>query len=330
MILTISGVPLGEFKLADRDLVDLIWFPTGGGKTEAYLGVAAFSICYSRILDPSFCGTEVLMRYTLRLLTSQQFQRATTLILALEFMRQKGAFEDERVTGSEAPFSAGLWVGGDLTPNQLKYARSDYKDLTKNGKNRFAVLQCPWCKTSLEKDNYAGYKWRDGEFSFTCPEKLCDYFKKKLPIFVIDEQLYKNPPTLLLSTVDKFALLPWYDGPAAFLGRNSGKPPSLVIQDELHLISGPLGSVVGHYENLIFGVMEKYGASPKIVASTATIRRAQEQSEGLYGRDVRAFPPQALDYDDLFSLWRRAFPEHPRMESQKPKVGVMSAFLLVH
>ena len=132
------------------------------------------------------------MRYTLRLLTSQQFQRATTLILALEFMRQKGAFEDERITGSEAPFSAGLWVGGDLTPNQLKYARSDYKDLTKNGKNRFAVLQCPWCKTSLEKDNYAGYKWRDGEFSLTCPEKLCDYFKKKLPIFVIDEQLYKK------------------------------------------------------------------------------------------------------------------------------------------
>ena len=119
VLLTISGVPLGEFKLADRDLVDLIWFPTGGGKTEAYLGVAAFSICYSRILDPSFCGTEVLMRYTLRLLTSQQFQRATTLILALEFMRQKGAFEDERITGSEAPFSAGLWVGGDLTPNQL-------------------------------------------------------------------------------------------------------------------------------------------------------------------------------------------------------------------
>ena len=172
VLLSISGVPLGNYSKEARDIVDLIWFPTGGGKTEAYLGVAAFCICFSRFHAPNFSGTEILMRYTLRLLTSQQFQRATTLILALELMRTSGLFGIDEITNSERGFSAGLWVGGDLTPNRLKNAKDDYDELTSgNGKNRFAVTHCPWCKTSLEANNFAGYRFRRGQFAFICPEK---------------------------------------------------------------------------------------------------------------------------------------------------------------
>ena len=140
----------------------------------------------------------------------------------------------------------------------------------------------------------------EGSLHLVAQKKNVIISKISSPISVIDEQLYAAPPTLLLSTVDNFALLPWDDGPPAFLGRGTGKPPSLIIQDELQLISGPLGSVVGHCENLIHSVMEKYGDAPKIVASTATIRRAKEQSSWPFRkRRWRAFPPQASDYDDL-------------------------------
>ena len=294
--------------------MDLIWFPTGGGKTEAYLGVAAIAMCFSRLLEPSSTGTEVLMRYTLRLLTSQQFQRATFLVLALENMRRNGLFEEEGIQASPHEFSAGLWVGRELTPNKTRDAHRYLSQMRNDGKkNKFAILECPWCKTSLEKRKqdgpyeYDGYvSFNSKQFNFCCIEKRCAFSggaNAHLPIYVIDEQLYEKLPSLVLSTVDKFALLPWNDGPQNFLGKKTGRPPSLVIQDELHLISGPLGSVVGHYEDLIFGIMKSVATdrTTKIIASTATIRRAVEQVDGLYNRSVATFPPQGLDYRDSFS-----------------------------
>ena len=317
LLMNLDGLPIGDsdkINHEDSNLVDLIWFPTGGGKTEAYLGVAAVALCYSRIVDADCAGTEVIMRYTLRLLTSQQFQRATYLILALEKMRRDGVFGVADITNSEAEFSAGLWVGRELTPNRIADAHSHLKNMRSKGRqNKFAILECPWCKTSLEKSkrdknstsDFPGYRSLNSKsFGFFCPEMRCDFGKsnRALPISVIDEQLYAAPPSLLLSTVDKFALLPWNDGPQNFLGVSNAKAPSLVIQDELHLISGPLGSVVGHYEDLIFGVMKKADKkrTTKIIASTATIRRAREQIEGLYNRPVATFPPQGLSFDDSF------------------------------
>ena len=336
VLMNLSSLPLEEFNRKNRDLVDLIWFPTGGGKTEAYLGVAAVAICYSRLVSPDTAGTEVIMRYTLRLLTSQQFQRATLLILALEMMRKEGLFKNSAIKNSENRFSAGLWVGRDLTPNRKDDAKEKLKNLRNgNGKNAFALLSCPWCKKDLEQNNYAGYRYSSNSgFSFRCPEEKCYFYAQDLPINIIDEQLYEAPPTLLLSTVDKFALLPWYDGPTAFLGKKSGKPPALIIQDELHLISGPLGSVVGHYEDLIFNIMEEFGERPKIVASTATIRRAEEQVAGLYNRSVSAFPPQALNYDDSFFAVEACKPTEnieniPKAEGRR-YIGVFASALKSH
>ena len=305
ILLNIDSLPIGDkFDSENSKLVDLIWFPTGGGKTEAYLGVAALAIIYSRLVDPDFKGTEIIMRYTLRLLTTQQFQRACYLILALERIRVEGLFGEDEITNSSNKFSAGLWVGANLTPNRIKDAGKALKKMKLDSwyRNPFTVLECPWCKTDLTEHNYRGYKYSsiNAKFEFNCPERQCEIYGAPLPITVIDEQLYETLPTLLLGTVDKFAQLAWLEAPAKFFGKGSKKPPSVIIQDELHLISGPLGSVVGHYEYLIRTIIKQFGPQPKIIASTATIRRAKDQVFGLYRAEVKTFPPQGISYDDSF------------------------------
>jgi len=321
VLLNLRSIPVGDdFNKKERDIVDLIWFPTGGGKTEAYLGVAAFAIILSRLFDANRSGTEVIMRYTLRLLTSQQFQRATYLIMALEHMRVNGFFKSSEIQNSENGFSAGLWVGRDFTPNKNDIAKTLLRNLV-NGKsfsNNFVVLECPWCKTSFTSNNFQGYK-QAREFNYVCPEKRCDFGGKKLPICVIDESLYSKPPTLLLGTVDKFALLPWDNRPSVFFGSRTSLPPNLIIQDELHLISGPLGSVVGHYEVLIRFIMQEFGRLPKIIASTATIRRATDQVRSLYRSEVSTFPPQGISYDDSFFA-----KEDNKSESGRKYIGIFA------
>lgn len=287
----------------DRDLVELLWFPTGGGKTEAYLTLAAFQILLRRLRSGDRgAGTTVITRYTLRLLTAQQFQRATTVICALEILRRR--FEAEM--GSE-PVSIGLWVGEDQTPNDLVKARELLEAILQEERplNKFQVDQCPWCGTEilpLERVNDESvYGIRIGNQSFTmfCPSPACE-FHDKLPISVVDEDLYRSPPTLLLATVDKFARLAWVEQAVAFFGGGKFEPPSLIIQDEMHLLSGPLGTTVAVYEGAIEALATFHGARPKILASTATIRNANQQVRGLFGREVRVFPPSGLSADDSY------------------------------
>lgn len=292
-----------EFK----DIVDLIWFPTGGGKTEAYLGLTAFTIFYRRITndDSVSGGTTVLMRYTLRLLTSQQFQRANTLICACEKIRQKNE------SLGTTPISIGLWLGGGSTPNTLKDAEYRLNELMRQGdssaNNPFQVLSCPWCGTHMVKINSKGIvgyriKSRPSRFTMWCPNRNCD-FNDELPISVVDEDVYRNSPTLLFGTVDKFAMLPWKAEASSIFALdkdNTNLSPELIIQDELHLISGSLGTMVGLYESAIDIMCSAKGRKPKIIASTATIRRAKEQCNALYAREVRQFPSPGLDSSDSF------------------------------
>ena len=268
---------------ADRELVDLIWFPTGGGKTEAYLGLSACDIFYRRLRDPDDAGCTVLMRYTLRLLTAQQFQRACSMICACELVRRE---TPDRL--GEEPISIGLWVGESLTPNDRQdavravngLASKDAKE--KQAENPFQVLKCPWCGTEMDNRKRLGYVTHGSPKTviFVCPAEPCAFSKRdtRLPVVVIDEDIYDNPPTLLIGTVDKFAMLAWR-GPAGNIFGIDGdrNPPDLIIQDELHLISGPLGSVVGLYEGVIDLLCSWKGRPPKVVASTATIRRAGQQ-----------------------------------------------------
>lgn len=288
---------------ADRSVVDLIWFPTGGGKTEAYLGLAACDIFYRRLTNPSNAGCTVLMRYTLRLLTAQQFQRASSMICACELLRRN----EPQKLGDE-PITIGLWVGQSLTPNHRQDAlgkRNRLADKQGQSENPFQLLKCPWCGTELDNKKDLGYV-TDGKpksVVFRCPMSSCEFStrSKKLPVLVIDEDVYSSPPTLLIGTVDKFAMLAWRPEAKAIFGIGTNyDPPDLIIQDELHLISGPLGSVVGLYEGVIDLLCSLSGRAPKIVASTATIRRAPQQCRALYDRDTFQFPPQGLDISDSF------------------------------
>ena len=294
-----------------RDVLDLIWFPTGGGKTEAYLGLIAFLIVWRRLKYPeSGGGTVALMRYTLRLLTRQQFERAARMICALELIRRRNP---ERL--GTAPIDIGIWVGGEISPNRFDRARELVHEIRAGRREaRYQLLleHCPWCGVRFDLDPAHGYDAPGDDFAFRCVNRACAFGADALPLpcNVVDEALYQRPPSLLIGTIDKFARLAWEERAAAFFGAGTGtRPPELVIQDELHLITGPLGSVAGLYEAGLETLLVRRGVRPKYVASTATIRMAQEQVRRLYARELAVFPPPGLSHDD--SWFARADRERP-------------------
>jgi hypothetical protein len=306
----------------DRKIVDLIWFPTGGGKTEAYLGVAAYTMAYRRLLAPEqvdkYAGVAVFMRYTLRLLTTQQFQRAAALICAAEMLRK----HNPKQLGIE-PFSIGLWIGVDSSPNTFADAIEKLEQI-RNGNevklgNPIQLMHCPWCGTELTHEQYeitSNYQ------KICCANTDCS-FKHGIPVYTIDDAIYQKLPTLLIGTVDKIAQLPWKKEMHELFGNknlysveygfkysstksrgystiNRLKPPELIIQDELHLISGPLGSLTGLYEVAIDILTRHNGIPAKVIASTATISGAEEQIKALYGRSMMQFPLAVQKANDNF------------------------------
>ena len=281
-----------------RDVLDLIWFPTGGGKTEAYLGLVAFLVVWRRLrFGPAGGGTVALMRYTLRLLTSQQFERAARMVFALELLRRQNP---ERL-GME-PITVGMWVGGASSPNRIDDARKcvDRMIAGMSPPAGLVLAECPWCTADFDASDYRA---THQTFDFRCGNRDCEFGGSDdpvLPCNVVDEALYDKPPSLLIGTIDKFARLAWEGRATSFFGKDVRRAPELVIQDELHLITGPLGSVAGLYEAGLETLLRSRGVRPKYIASTATIRMAQEQVRRLYGRPLRVFPPPGLTCDDSY------------------------------
>ncbi|MCD0459558.1 DISARM system helicase DrmA [Roseiconus lacunae] len=385
ILLNLPGVALLDH--ADRSdseeaLADLLWFPTGGGKTEAYLGLTAFTLGIRRLQGTvegrsGENGVAVLMRYTLRLLTLQQFQRATALICACEIIRREAETKGDNRWG-KTPFRIGLWVGAASTPNRTAHAEEALKLAVGAGpyKAKGAVggsgsphqlTNCPWCGSKIdfttrfyqietEKKGrgrtfvYCGDKFGQCVFSRRQSQKHDD---EGIPVLVVDEEIYRKLPSLLIATVDKFAQMPWKGetqmlfgqvdgicerhgyrspeiddasrhpktrdgrfGPAKTIPANALRPPDLIIQDELHLISGPLGTLVGLYETAIDRLcswnVDGKVVRPKLIASTATIRQAKEQVHALFMRDTNVFPPNGLDVkDNFFSLQRPSTEKTP-------------------
>ena len=296
----------------DRKMVDLLWFPTGGGKTEAYLGIAAFTIFYRRLSHSEMTdGVTILMRYTLRLLTIQQFERASILICACEILRRKYGLQGGEI-------SIGLWVGNKLTPASLKEADITLTKLHNNGNidkgeaNPCQIKMCPWCGQKLYSRNYTINTLKK-RMLIKCGKEECEFSKvDTLPIHLIDEQIYEYRPTFVVATIDKFAQITLQDKPATLFSID-GKclPPELIIQDELHLISGPLGTMTGIYEAAITRICERDGIPIKVVSSTATIRNADKQIRSLYGRNFAQFPPQGINADDSFFAVKSTMDERP-------------------
>ena len=346
-LLNLVGV--AEDESEDRALVDLLWFPTGGGKTEAYLGLAAFTLFYRRLLGDrdgmeAGAGVSVIMRYTLRLLTVQQFQRGAALVCSCEVIRRR-----ETQLGEE-PYRIGLWVGDKTAPNRFLGAKKAIEDLKDRnfteGGSPVQLLSCPRCGEELANDRGvprgAAYTIDTAaqRIRVLCPNFRCEMSAQNsggegVPVVVVDDELYRTCPSIVIATVDKFARMPFEGRTQAFFGvrdrysptlghitpahgtRPVGTllqdgvrarrllPPELIIQDELHLISGPLGTMVGLYEtavDFLSRVQKESGVTvkAKVIASTATIRRASNQVRQLYDRDLQVFPPSGLSAKDSF------------------------------
>ncbi len=344
-----------EPKHADRGIVDLLFFPTGGGKTEAYLGLAAFTLLLRRLRDPSVtsAGVTVLMRYTLRLLTLDQLGRASALICALELERQ--AAPDKL---GKWPFEIGLWVGLAATPNKMGKKGDDDRYSARARTLAYQrdsakpppipLEKCPWCGSKFSPNSFRLLPSPDHpqELRVVCMGRSCDFTgNRPLPLLTVDEPIYRRLPCFLIATVDKFAQLPWLGPSGALFGKvdrhdttgfygptEPGRgtpltrelsPPELVIQDELHLISGPLGTMVGLYETAIDALAERkldgQSVLPKVVASTATVRRADRQIQALFGRSgVDVFPPPGPDRRDSFF----AKSPEPRLDGARRYVGI--------
>jgi hypothetical protein len=318
---------LGERGAADasREIVDLLWFPTGGGKTEAYLLVVLLEAFLRRIQHPDDNGCVALSRYTYRMLALDQFSRASSAVCAAELVRRGSA----EILGSE-PFRVGLWIGMSQTPNNLRDVDSAYKDdlpwrqRWMASDPSFPLVACPWCGTTLKfSTDYLAVNPDNNEFVLWCPnENVCSFSDQKgtgLPIAVIDEHIYSSLPTIIVATADKLAQLPvWsaHEGPRLLRGHGTAKPISLLIFDELHLLSGPLGTLASLYEIAVEAIISSEGQStprPKIIASTATIRTAGNQATGLLGRKLETFPAAGDSPDDSFWAIRDDRPETARL-----------------
>ena len=338
----LSSLPeLVEPSRSTRSLVDLIFFPTGGGKTEAYLGASAISLLARRLRDPDDAGTDTLMRYTLRLLTAQQFLRAASLVCVLEDIRSKNEHEL-----GESPFGIGIWLGGSSTPNTWKQALGVLTQLRRDhfAQNKFLLLRCPWCGAQMgtkprgrNGQDVIGYEQVGPKVVLRCVDSGCRFSGRKgLPVHVVDDDIYETRPSIVIGTVDKFAMMAWRPAARRLFGLGDtgervASPPGLIIQDELHLISGPLGSMVGLYEPIIDDLCtDKRGTEPvppKIIASTATIRRYEDQIRGLFGREeVALFPPHGLEEGRSFFAEPATF-EDGSPEPGRRYLGVMSASL---
>jgi len=300
---------------ADRGIMDLLWFPTGGGKTEAYLALIAVVAFYRRLNSRGAGdGVAAIMRYTLRLLTTQQFARSTAMILACEAMRtgRIAAPHRDRLEGC-APFSAGLWVGGDATPNRLSIAWASLQG-SKEVASPKQLANCPACHTSIAWDQASVAS----PVIASCTTAGCP-LHGPLPVWTVDDDVYRERPTLVVGTVDKFAQIVRNPATNGLFGVAAGTPPDLVIQDELHLISGPLGTVAGTYEAAFDLLFSAGGAVPKVIGSTATIRRASEQVRDLFDRVACQFPPPAIDHDDS------GFAVHNPASTGRRYIGVSTA-----
>ena len=356
----------------NRNTSDLLWFPTGGGKTEAYYGVIAFTLAYRRIRGKDAkhiedeldrYGVSIIMRYTYRLLTLQQFQRAVTLFCACEYVRMKN-HQNIKKYGNHS-FLVGLWVGSGTTPNSFNEAKKTIMNKRSNPNisaektDPIQLLNCPWCGRELTAFNYE-FGDSNNVSEKICPKRIrirCDkkcFFGKPndpdhvLPVVFIDEDVRNLCPSLLIATVDKFAQISWNWKYSTFFGNVSQyckkhgyspgnasstntndkcthsptitsidkkpvkilvdvkrrlSPPELIIQDELHLIAGPLGTLTGLYETAIniLCMNQKTKAGPKIIASTATTKKSDIQIKNLFNSDsTKIFPPQGFEFGESY------------------------------
>ncbi|UOY00285.1 helicase-related protein [Blastococcus sp. PRF04-17] len=325
----------------ELDHVDVLWFPAGGGKTEAYLGLIIAALFYDR-LRGKHAGVTSWLRFPLRMLSVQQLYRMLRVLVLAEELRQEegiGAADDD-------PFALGYLVGSAGTPNSLRWERGWWKgweiESRRAEKGTFAddhsndrlITRCPYCgqeKIILVLDVDAV------RLVHQCT--ACD---RALPLYMTDEEVYRYLPAVVISTVDKLTGYTWFGeytsfshGPAyrcpkhgyfsfpvagtCLVGAELCPPgkgalptarpvkdpvPALTVQDEMHLLKEELGAFSGHYEGLIAELQRggPSGLPTKVLAASATIEQFEDQLRQIYGRIPRAFPAAGYERDRSFYI----------------------------
>lgn len=312
----------------EADIVDIVWFATGGGKTETYLGLLITAALLDRLRGKS-SGITAWSRFPLRLLSLQQTQRFANALAAAETVRR-----EENIDGD--PFSLGFLVGGTATPNRVRKEalREGEWDADKidDTPNAFRIIEtCPFCRLRTVTTSFDRKFWR---LVHVCSNQQCDSKEEPLPLYVVDDEIWRFLPTVVVGTLDKAANIARQSGMRGLIGPPWGlctKPghgytyakrsdrkngclvpdcvggdpiepplnptlfaPTFRLQDELHLLRDSLGAVDAHYEAALDSMQEELtGTRAKILASSATLTGYEKQVSVLYRRAARVFPQPA-------------------------------------
>ena len=319
---------LADRSGGDRSIVDTLWFATGGGKTETYLLYTLTAAFFDRFTGKK-SGITSWGRFPLRMLSLQQTQRFADVLAAAELVRQA-----ERIDGS--PFSLGFLVGEAGSPNRIdppqtrdasdkRLIKPDPNDPEMPGKFQ-VLIRCPFCRSTDLRMQFDQSRWA---LDHVCQAKACPWNGQPLPFRIVDEEIYRWLPTVVLGTLDKAASISIQAAMRGFYGAPDGwcpqrdhgftyaprsrapsgclfpgctaKPqalaqepslfaPTIRMQDELHLLRDGLGSIDSHYEALLDGLQRHWGSEPKLIASSATLAGHDRQVQALYRRVGRMFP----------------------------------------
>jgi hypothetical protein len=307
------------------DWGDVIWFRTGGGKTEAYLGLACCAILYDRLRGKKQ-GITAWLRFPLRMLSVQQLQRAMRMVWEAE--KERKALLGTQASDSDS-IRLGYFVGSTTTPNILREEDLTQKYATPQSREPLRVVpDCPACGGK-------GTVTVEVDIKTMCFKHLCSSCKVDLPLDISDDEVYRHLPALMLGTIDKMASVgqqikygvlwggakwccPTHGygfGEYCFVfgckvdkkTRTKVVPydpaPALHIQDELHLLQEELGAFAGHYETLVRYCEKTLSTRPsKVIAATATIEGFEHQVRHIYGvKYARRFPGRG--YDRLTSFY---------------------------
>jgi hypothetical protein len=329
----------GDPDSADpTEAVSVLWYPTGGGKTEAYLGLTVACLFYDRARGKTQ-GTSAWCRFPLRLLSLQQTQRQLDVVAMADTVREESADLLRQLGGAPgAPFRVGFYAGADNTPNAISEpGLMDRLRRDEAARNRYRLVDtCPYCRkravTVLPPD----------------PDKYtlrhaCRECRRELPIYITDREIYRYLPAVVVGTLDKLAGIGLSDRFGSLLGdvdclcelhgygrggkchergathppeppRTLGEPlydasPTLEIIDELHMVDEDLGAFSGHYEGLLAAVQQtlsvrsrpdRRGVRMKVIATSATIRGEDRQCEHLFGLRSVVVPLPGPRLDESF------------------------------
>ena len=325
-------------KNADNDIANLLYFPTGGGKTEAFLGITVFSMFFDRIRGKDY-GVTAILKYPLRLLAVQQLERVLTVI-----MKANIVMKAESGLINANPFSLGFYVGKANTPNRIDALETLSERGNKNA-NKQLILEsdqdtlneyyrfidtCPVCGKKMINVSFNKEGWR---LEHICDNKDCEIHA--LPLYIVDNEIYRYLPSVIVSTIDKMAMVGTTEEFKMLFGQVKNKCsihgftsgtkclcsksgcdnklekiqllkdpiPTLFIQDELHLVKESLGTFDAHYESFLkyyaeYLVPEEQRKKIRYVGATATISMYEEHLNNLYHMKGRRFPCEYPSMDN--------------------------------